>query len=58
MPNRWVDYVKKYASENNMAYICSMCEIKTKGLYKPLKKEKPKPVEKTITIKRKKEKPI
>ena len=58
MPNRWVDFVRNYSKENNISYTCSMCEIKTKGLYKPLKKEKPKPVEKTITIKRKKENPI
>jgi beta-glucosidase-like glycosyl hydrolase len=56
MANRWVEFVKNYAKENNISYTCAMCEIKTKGLYKPLKKEEPKPVEKTITIKTKKQK--
>jgi hypothetical protein len=56
MPNRWVDFVKNYSKENNISYTCAMCEIKNKGLYKPLKKEEPKPVEKRITIKTKKQK--
>ena len=56
MANRWINFVKAYAADNNISYTCSMCEIKTKGLYKPLKKEEPKPVEKTITVKTKKQK--
>jgi hypothetical protein len=54
MANRWVEFVKNYSKENNISYTCAMCEIKNKGLYKPLKKGEPKPVEKTITIKTKK----
>ena len=60
MANRWIEFVKNYAKVNNISYTCAMCEIKTKNLYKPLKKEaikeEPKPVEKTITIKTKKPK--
>ena len=39
MANRWVEFVKNYAKEKNISYTCAMCEIKNKGLYKPLKKE-------------------
>ena len=33
MVNKWVEFVKDYAKENNLSYYCSMCEIKQKGLY-------------------------
>ena len=56
MANRWVEFVKKYASENNISYTCAMCEIKTKGLYKPLNKQETKEDIKTIKIKQKKPK--
>jgi hypothetical protein len=56
MANRWVEFVKKYASENNISYTCAMCEIKTKGLYKPLNKQKTKEDIKTIKIKQRKQK--
>ena len=42
MANRWVEFVKQYANENNISYTCAMCEIKTKGLYKPLEKQETK----------------
>jgi hypothetical protein len=56
MANRWVEFVKKYANENNMSYTCAMCEIKTKGLYKPLEKQEKKGDIKTIKIKKQKAK--
>jgi hypothetical protein len=56
MANRWVEFVKKYANENNISYTCAMCEIKTKGLYKPLEKQETKGDIKTIKIKQKKTK--
>ena len=42
MANRWIEFVKNYAKEQNISYTCVMCEIKTKNLYKPLKKKEPK----------------
>jgi TATA-binding protein-associated factor Taf7 len=56
MANRWVEFVKEYAKENNISYTCAMCEIKTKGLYKPLTKHETKEETKTIKIKQKKTK--
>jgi hypothetical protein len=56
MANRWVEFVKKYANENNISYTCAMCEIKTKGLYKPLEKQEKKGDIKTIKIKKQKAK--
>jgi hypothetical protein len=56
MANRWVEFVKKYANENNISYTCAMCEIKTKGLYKPLEKQEEKGDIKTIKIKKQKAK--
>lgn len=56
MANRWVEFVKKYANENNISYTCAMCEIKTKGLYKPLEKKEKKVDTKTIKIKKQKAK--
>lgn len=56
MANRWVEFVKKYANENNISYTCAMCEIKTKGLYKPLEKQEKKGNTKTIKIKKQKAK--
>lgn len=58
MANRWVEFVKKYAKENNISYTCSMCKIKTKGLYKPLDKQETKGEIKTIKIKQRKQKAI
>ena len=40
MPNRYIEFVKAYAKKNNMSYSCSLCDIKTKGLYTPLKQLK------------------
>jgi hypothetical protein len=58
MANRWVEFVKNYAKEQNISYTCAMCEIKTKNLYKPLKKEANKEEEpKIFTIKTKKNNP-
>ena len=57
MVNRWVEFVKNYAKEQNISYTCAMCEIKTKGLYKPLKKEAIKEEPKIFTIKTKKTNP-
>jgi hypothetical protein len=54
MTNRWVEFVKNYAKENKISYTCAMCEIKNKGLYKPLKKEAIKEEPKIFTIKTKK----
>ena len=56
MANRWVEFVKEYANENNISYTCAMCEIKTKGLYKPLEKQETKRDIKTIKIKQRKQK--
>ena len=56
MANRWVEFVKQYAKENNISYTCAMCEIKTKGLYKPLDKPATKEDIKTIKIKQRKQK--
>jgi hypothetical protein len=56
MANRWVEFVKEYAKENNISYTCAMCEIKTKGLYKPLEKQEEKGDIKTIKIKKQKAK--
>jgi hypothetical protein len=39
MANRWIDFVKAYAKDKNISYTFAMCEIKTKNVYKPLKKE-------------------
>ena len=57
MANRWILFIKNYAKENNISYTCAMCEIKTKNLYKPLKKEAIKEEPKIITIKTKKTNP-
>ena len=60
MANRWIEFVKAYAKENNISYTCSMCEIKTKNLYKPLKKEaikeEPKIFSKIVKVKKQKQK--
>ena len=58
--NRWIEFVKAYAKEQNISYTCAMCEIKTKNLYKPLKKEANKEEEPKIfskIVKVKKQKP-
>ena len=57
MANRWIEFVKNYARDKNISYTCAMCEIKTKNLYKPLKKEAIKEEPKIITIKTKKTNP-
>jgi hypothetical protein len=58
MANRWIEFVKNYAKENNISYTCAMCEINTKNLYKPLKKEANREEEpKIFTIKTKKTNP-
>ena len=56
MANRWVEFVKEYSKKNNISYTCAMCEIKTKGLYKPLDKPETKGDIKTIKIKQRKQK--
>ena len=61
MANRWVEFVKAYAKENNISYTCAMCEIKNKGLYTPLKKdaikeEEPKIFSKMVKVKKQKQK--
>ena len=50
-------FVKKYSKENKISYTCSMCEIKNKGLYTPLKKdaikeEEPKIFSKIVKVKK------
>jgi hypothetical protein len=60
MANKWIEIVKAHAAKNNIYYTCAMCDIKTKGLYKPTtkpKKEEPQQQSKTTTIKIKKQKP-
>ena len=37
MPNRYVEFVKEYAIKNKLGWNCAVCEIKEKGLYKPIK---------------------
>jgi len=27
MPNPWIDFIKKYAKDNNLSYLCAMCEV-------------------------------
>ena len=54
MTNKWVEFVKEYSKKNNISYTCAMCEIKTKGLYRPLTKQETK--EETIKIKQTKQK--
>jgi hypothetical protein len=39
MAKRWVEFVKKIFKRKKMSYSCAMCEIKFKGLYKPLTKD-------------------
>ena len=56
MANRWVEFVKEYSKKNNISYTCAMCEIKTKGLYRPLDKPETKEDIKTIKIKQRKQK--
>ena len=57
MANRWIEFVKAYAKDKNIFYTCAMCEIKTKNLYKPLKKEaikeeEPKIFSKIVKVKK------
>ena len=40
MVNRYIEFVKAYSKKNNMSYSCALCDIKTKGLYTPLKQLK------------------
>ena len=47
MPNRWIEFVRKYSEENNISWNCAICEIKEKGLYTPLNKQQQKEEEKT-----------
>ena len=46
MPNRWIEFVRKYSKENNISWNCAICEIKEKGLYTPLNKQQQKEEEK------------
>ena len=39
MGNRYVEFVKKYAKDNDISYHCAMCEIQTNKLYSPLSKD-------------------
>ena len=39
MGNRYVEFVKKYAKDNDITYHCAMCEIQTNKLYVPLSKD-------------------
>ena len=50
-------FCKGLCERQNISYTCAMCEIKTKNLYKPLKKEENKEEEKIFTIKTKKTNP-
>ena len=36
MPNRYIEFIKKYAKDKNIPYHCAICEVKQKGLYVPL----------------------
>ena len=56
MPNRYVEFVKEYAIKNKLGWNCAVCEIKEKGLYKPVKtlSVKAKEPEKIIIKKKKK----
>ena len=46
MPNRWIEFVRNYSEKNNISWNCAICEIKEKGLYKPLNKQQQKEEEK------------
>ena len=44
MPNKWIEHVKKFSKENNIAYGCAISDPKCKASYKksPIGKEKEK----------------
>ena len=42
MPNRWIEFVRKNSHEKNISWNCAICEIKEKGLYKPINKQQQK----------------
>jgi len=39
MPNRYVEFVRNYATENYISLNCAICQIKENNLYKPLDKK-------------------
>jgi hypothetical protein len=50
MPNKWVEFVKKWSAENNMNYMCAMTTKECKEAYL---KEYPKEPKKTKSVKSK-----
>jgi len=41
MANKWIEHVKKFASDNNVAYACAISDPRCKSSYeKPTKKDK------------------
>ena len=52
MPNEWVNFLKKYAQENNISYACAISEASP--AYRKMKEEKNQKKQITIKIKKKK----
>ena len=42
MPNRYVEFVRNYATENKISWNCAICQFKENNLYKPLNKNNKK----------------
>ena len=52
MPNEWVNFLKKYAKDNNVSYACAISEASP--AYRKMKEEKNQKKQITIKIKKKK----
>jgi hypothetical protein len=53
MANRWISFVKTYASENNISYGCAISNPECRATYKSYVKFKLKPTKKKIKKKSK-----
>jgi hypothetical protein len=42
MPNRYIEFVRNYATENNIVWNCAVCQIKENNVYKPQDKNNKK----------------
>jgi hypothetical protein len=42
MPNKYIEFVRNYATENNISWNCALCQIKENNKYKPLNKKQQK----------------
>ena len=52
MPNEWVNFLKKYAQENNISYGCAISEAGP--AYRKMKEEKKQKKQVIIRVKKKK----